>query len=304
MKKKTPDIYIKLHFRMLTTMSQTAAAQKVSGTPVPTGGDGERVDRVVASNNNNLLPPLLPGVQLSTLSLVEWYVKVWWVIDALYASAFPNNPQGKKEDQRKRARHLVRETTRKFPTGRFTVYFMDGHGRFMWSLIEAFLGIAPARLRDVRLVCVDIKEDAVNVHRETFPASVEHVCCDILDVPQRSTDVIYMNFMGTGDGPSRTRILKTVSSLPGPVMVSFSVRGHKRLKNFDGTLSPYGLKHKLSKMGLTEVSTFGVFYSCFRLAPPEETSTSPEPSRKRKRRNESQSPRRLRRRVVLSDEED
>ena len=45
----------------------------------------------------------------------------------------------------------------------------------MWSLIEAFLGIAPARLRDVRFVCVDIKEDTVNVHKETFPASVEHL---------------------------------------------------------------------------------------------------------------------------------
>ena len=72
---------------MLTTMSSQIAAQKVSGTAVPTGGDDE-VDRVVASKKNNILKECFPGVQLSKLSLVEWHGEVSRVIDPLFARAY------------------------------------------------------------------------------------------------------------------------------------------------------------------------------------------------------------------------
>ena len=264
MKKKTPGIYIKLHFNGCFYVMDAFQTQPLTAIAVPKGGKNEKDDRVKASYDRNI-NTLSPG-DFSSLTLEEWTTKVGRIIIPLFQMGFPNNPLEKYKDQELRVLTLIVPVLKSSPGTKWKIVFMDGPGRMLWMIASQLLKFQ--RLQDVALVCVEIEEEPHKVHEATFPKEVQNCFGDILD-PRFHTGentIVYMNFMGTDNGKLRQNILDATKSICCSVMMSFFTRSRSKKVRCHNkkSLTVHGLKRDALRQGFEPVSKCGFFYTCAR----------------------------------------
>jgi len=151
------------------------------------------------------------------------------------------------------------------------IHTMDGHGRFLFVLLQTIIRRIPQRLNTLKLIFHDVDPDVTAWQGLFFPNGLcSSVTSDIFEVERSPNRLIYMNFCGLG-GPNQyrkfQRYVDEFSLTKGQIFV-FSVsraRGAKALFD-DASWNPANpqLRNYQVRSVLSMEATFVtlVFTSC------------------------------------------
>ena len=92
------------------------------------------------------------------------------------------------------------------------VVLMDGHGRFMLSLLKK-LGLRANRLT---YTVVDINSNVVEWHKYFFPKNTESKLGDIYNYEPKEDRIVYMNFCGIGGLNGQKKLANYLANIVKP----------------------------------------------------------------------------------------
>lgn len=157
-------------------------------------------------------------------------------------------------DQLKRAKKVAKTMVKR---GLKNIVLMDGHGRFVFALLDALLS-RRQNLAEYTISLVDLDLNAHAWHAEFIPGT--HVHDDILERKREENTFYYLNFCSLGH--QKQSALDYMVDAPKPLMVSFFRRNSigkiaiengrleppsGNLQNKDGSLSFVGMITELNQ---------------------------------------------------------
>ena len=163
-------------------------------------------------------------------SATQWQSVAKGLEDALFFQ-LENGGIERKEDMFQRAELIVSHLEKNVAINKF--FYMDGHGRFTFALIDTLLRSPKmiGRLDGLNLVVVDINEDAHLWHTEFFPTDmVQCVCEDIYKQNPTVTDFFYFNYCGIGGRKGQLALINFINAnvvIFARFLVSMSTKGNE-----------------------------------------------------------------------------
>jgi len=145
-----------------------------------------------------------------------------------------NGGRQREADMKERARVVV--TLVEENDNIDTICFMDGHGRFLFALLEALMKLPLTRRNTLKLKVVDIDEQVHAWHTLFFPADVQCELADIYAMSPSSrgaNNLIYFNFCGIGGKSGIDTLARFVCSekfAGEQFLLSLSTRGNWTIK--------------------------------------------------------------------------
>jgi hypothetical protein len=141
-----------------------------------------------------------------------------------------NGGRQRLESVRERAKILVNMIRMNLNITKITI--MDGHGRFLFALLEALFKTKDDRLMNIDITVVDIDRSVHQWHELFFPADIRSVHSDIYDYQKRAQEdtLTYFNFCGIG---GKTGLERFLAKLHSSCLLSFSTRGYKGERSVD-----------------------------------------------------------------------
>ena len=161
-------------------------------------------------------PPLTP-FSYNALSNREWLIALgptpflYWGLESVVL-----------RDEEARALAIVEELSR---TGQRHVTMMDGHGRMLHQILLCIRQRWPTILDQFTFTVVDLDRRVHAWHELFFPRTVQNVCANLFDVPDRLTGLVYFNFCSIGE--SAERLIASIQRLTEngqSVMLSYTTR--------------------------------------------------------------------------------
>jgi len=150
-------------------------------------------------NNKNPLQPTKEQVNelkynIQTSNFLRSLTPYKWgqILDKHKDLLFIGKSKSKISDQEDRAEQLAQRILAN-PKIK-TLILMDGHGRFLLTLIKK-LGL---RANHLSITVVDINSTVVEWHKYFFPKNVESKEDNIFNYEPSETQIVYMNFCGIG----------------------------------------------------------------------------------------------------------